>query len=669
MIKQKLVFNPKIMRPLTIACILVLCINFTAFSQNKDFGDITVAMLEAKQSKIDSSAAAEVLNEKGKITFTITDRGWIYLIETTRRIKIFNKDGYDEANIEIPYYKGSTNRVSDKIKGIKANTYFLDEDGEVDDEKVRNKEIYDIEKNEYVDAKKFTFPKIQDGVIIEYSYSVESPNIRNLPNWSFQSNIPMVESTFEVIIPEEFLSYRSQTRGFNKVESSSVNGSGALSGITGRRFDLLHDTHIARNLKGVKGESHVNNFSNYITSISYELSSFRKGAVGDVEYLSVTWEDVVNSLKESESYSKELERTGYFQDDLNAYVEGVNDDFEKMNKILDFVKSKVEWNEKSRLFCSEDLDDIYEDGKGNSADINIMLTAMLRDKGLDAHPVVSSTISHGIPFFPTVTGFNYVISGVTIGENYYLLDATDPYSSPNLLPKRTMNWEGIEIFPTGSRPVKLIPNHQSKVNFNVMASINEDGTLAGQCRIYYFDQFGLNARNAFNDSSKEKVISTYEEEFDLKNVEDFKQSNLENLDQPLVQSFKFSETEGFVEKIGEKIYVSPLLFLKSEENPFKSKTRNFPIEFTYPKNFKYRLMIDLPKGYKIDYMPEKNIYTMTDGLLSFVYVVSENNGKIVVDITKDISTATLPSDIYPDLRDYYISMLDKENEKVVLVKS
>ena len=58
-----------------------------------------------------------------------------------------------------------------------------------------------------------------------------------------------------------------------------------------------------------------------------------------------------------------------------------------------------------------------------------MLTAMLRAAGFDANPVVTSTISHGIPFFPTVSGFNYVLGGVTVNDQYFLLDATDKFSS------------------------------------------------------------------------------------------------------------------------------------------------------------------------------------------------------------------------------------------------
>ncbi len=649
--------------------ILIAFLSFSLFSysQYKEFGDITVEMLEAKQSPIDSTAHAEVLNEKGIITFSITNTGIQYILETVRRVKIFDKDGYDEANIELSYYVGS-NSSGENVKDIDAKTYYL-EDGKVKDEKVRNKEIFEIEENEYIETKKFTMPKIQDGVIIEYSYKKYSPNIRTLPKWYFQSTIPTRSSEFQVIVPQEFITYRSQVRGYQQVKTDVIEGNGVIAGLPNARFTLKNYTHKAENLEGIDGENYVNNIRNYITSVSYELSSVSNGTVGDREYLANTWNDVVDNLRDTESYSKELERTRYFEEELVAYLSDASTDLEKLNATFNFVKSKVNWNKKARLYCSDDLDEVYENGEGNSADINIMLTAMLKHQGFDANPIVSSTIANGIPYFPTVTGLNYVMVGVTLGQNFFILDATDKYSSPNLLPARTLNWEGIEIFKEGNRKIDLSPKAKSKVNYSVMAKIGDMGAVSGQCRVYYFDQFALNARNAFTDSTEEEILEEYQEDYELGKVENFSQSNLEALDKPLVQSFAFSETEGLVEKIGDKIYLSPLLFLKSENNPFKSTTRNYPIDFTYPKSYKYRLIIDLPEGYQVEYKPENTIYKMAGDLLTFTYVMNSGDGKLILDVSKEISVPKVGPELYKDLRDFYISMIEKQNEKVVLAKS
>jgi hypothetical protein len=60
----------------------------------------------------------------------------------------------------------------------------------------------------------------------------------------------------------------------------------------------------------------------------------------------------------------------------------------------------------------------YKDKTGNVAEINLMLTAMLRYAGLNANPVLVSTRSNGIAMFPNRTAFNYVIAAV---EGVYII--------------------------------------------------------------------------------------------------------------------------------------------------------------------------------------------------------------------------------------------------------
>jgi hypothetical protein len=44
--------------------------------------------------------------------------------------------------------------------------------------------------------------------------------------------------------------------------------------------------------------------------------------------------------------------------------------------------------------------------------------------------------------FPNRTGFNYVIAAVETPSGMMLLDASDKFSTPNVLPFRALNWTG-----------------------------------------------------------------------------------------------------------------------------------------------------------------------------------------------------------------------------------
>jgi hypothetical protein len=83
----------------------------------------------------------------------------------------------------------------------------------------------------------------------------------------------------------------------------------------------------------------------------------------------------------------------------------------------------------------------------------LSLVAALRDARLNAHPVLLSTRNNGLPspLYPVPTDFNYVIARVKIGDNYYLLDATEDVYPFGLLPERCLNGMGRALGPDSSQ--------------------------------------------------------------------------------------------------------------------------------------------------------------------------------------------------------------------------
>ena len=113
-----------------------------------------------------------------------------------------------------------------------------------------------------------------------------------------------------------------------------------------------------------------------------------------------------------------------------------------MAALFNFVKSKVKWNGYNGYSCNDGVKKAYKDQNGNAAEINLMLTAMLRYVQIDANPIIISTRSNGIASFPSRTAFNYVIVGIEKENDVILLDATDKNSLPNILPIKDLNWNG-----------------------------------------------------------------------------------------------------------------------------------------------------------------------------------------------------------------------------------
>ena len=115
------------------------------------------------------------------------------------RIKIFNKKGFDQANIKIMYV---SNNKDVSITKFSAQTYNLDASGNIVTTKVDKASIYDKRINSRYSERSFAFPEIKEGSVIEYKYTLDNAS---QGNWYFQKSIPVALSRFIVNFPTELI--------------------------------------------------------------------------------------------------------------------------------------------------------------------------------------------------------------------------------------------------------------------------------------------------------------------------------------------------------------------------------------------------------------------------------------------------------------------------------
>jgi len=236
------------------------------------------------------------------------------------------------------------------------------------------------------------------------------------------------------------------------------------------------------------------------------------------ESFSHTWDDVVKTIYESEDFGNELKKNNYFEADLKAILQGLNTNEDKIAVIFQYVKSRMNWNEYKGYLCDAGVKKAYETKTGNTAEINLMLTAMLRYAGINANPVLVSTRDNGINIFPSRTGFNYVIAAVEIENDLILLDASSKNAQPNIMPFRTLNWFGRIIRKEGSSAeVDLMPKTNSKDVISLIATINKDGLVEGKIKEQYFDYNAFSFREKYSDVSKDNYLEKLEKK--LNNIE------------------------------------------------------------------------------------------------------------------------------------------------------
>ena len=659
--------------------ILFVIIFSNANAQKFELGKVSTAELQEKSHPKDSSAVAAILFKKGEARFEyVAETGFDLITEVKMRIKIYKKEGYDWASQAIRYHTDLSSK--EKVYFYDAVTYNL-VDGKIEKTKLKSDGEFDEKINKYWNTKKITMPNVKEGSVIEYKYEIHS--LRNsIRDWYFQYSIPVNYSEYVTTIPEYYV-YTANQKGyiFPKVvvgqSTNSIisnNQERDFSGVAGfnrsqgkLEYQEKVTTYTASNLPAMKSEAFANNIANYTSSISHELSMTKFPNSLSKSY-STNWESVVKTIYDFDNFGVELNKSGYFEDDINTLLSGLNSANEKIYAIFNFVKTKVKWNEYYGYSCDEGVRKAYQSKTGNVAEINLMLTAMLRYAGIDANPVLISTRSNGVALFPTTDAFNYVIAAAETPNGLLLLDATEIYSLPNILPLRDLNWYGRLIRKDGtSAEVDLMSNALSVESINMSIVIKNDGIAEGKIRRQLTKQEALTFRRQYLAVNKDSYTDALESENNNIQINDYVRENDLDLSQPIVESYLFKDTKG-VEVINGKIYISPMLFLAAKENPFKQEVREYPVDFGYPTQTKYNINIEIPQGYVVESMPKPAKVVTGSDIGAFNFVIVNTDNKLQVVITSTINKAIVPADFYPVLKGFYQQIIEKQNEKIVLRK-
>lgn len=665
--------------------IILFCFLALQIQNAQDFklGKVTIEELEQTQHPKDAEAEAAFLfnNCYERIEYnTSSEGGWIKKTTVKAKIKIYKKEGLNWANVSVPFYNVTQQRET--VTFSDTYTYNLI-NGKVVKTKLKNESKFEEKTNRFWSLTKITFPDVKEGSIIEYEYTINSPLVFQLTDWDFQKKIPVDYTEISINYPEYFVykphfkgsispvitkNARQFTQEFTTREVLDPTRSQSTTAVT-NTLDYREDQtkYVIKDLPALKEEPYVNNMANYSSSIVHELMQYRPRN-GQIKNFSTDWETVVNKIYESEDFGGELKKSDYFEDDLARILEGKNGRDERLFAIFEFVKSKVKWNNFTGYSCNDGVKQAYKNNVGNVAEINLMLTAMLRHAGIDANPVLVSTRSHGIAFFPSQTAYNYVISAVEIENGLILLDATEPLSTPNILPVRVLNWFGRIIRKSGSSAtVNLMPEQLSSENFNLMGSITSDAKFSGKMRKVINNHSAFSHRLNYLNKNKDSYVEFLENKYGSMNIKDFQIENDKNYYSPITETIDF-EIENAADIINDKIFFSPMFFLKTKENPFKSEKREYPVDFTFPTESNYNIIITIPDGYAVESYPEQ-IKIAFENMATFTYLVNVSSNRIILKVSEVQKTPIVSSEYYETLKEYYQKMVDKQNEKIVLKKN
>lgn len=641
---------------LTLTCIIILFFaQAQEFKKLPAFGDVTKEELQMTECSFDKGAAAMVLFNEGESFFRINTNSPInpfYEQTDVRvRIKVFNQKGFEQADVKISY--PSYDR-SVSIAKFSAQTYNLDAAGNIVVSKVDKASVYDKKINKRYSEKSFAFPDVKEGSIIEYKYTLDNASSGL---WYFQKSIPVQFSRFIVNFPPELRVAITPNCTLPLQQSTSDRkGAGNYSWYT------------MENVPGLANEPFMSCREDYLQKVEMRLTAVDFPGV-PTRSLVRSWPGIIKTLVDDEDFGRQLKKEIPRTADLDAMLKDMNDPFKKMSVIHNYVRNNMEWNGYTNIWALDGVKAAWKDKKGTSGEINLILINLLKDAGLTAHPLLVSTKNNGL-VNTSVAGydqFDKVLAHVTIGEKYYVLDATEKVTPSFLIPLEVMVSEALLIAKPDSYEwgwkTLWDKEHSFKRNIVLNAEADTNGNLSGaakltaseyeRCRLLPDGTKSLEqVKNSFSDIKGITIDSIITENGIVDSL-------------PLVENIYFKSKGS---SSGAYKYFSVNLFTGLEKNPFLSEERATDVFYSANQDYEINGIVFLPEGYVMEELPKSVRMMMPDTSIIFTRRSVYNDGLLNISYKLEFKKPFFAKAEYPEFREFYKKLFELLNEQFVYRK-
>lgn len=648
---------------LMLTALLAAC-QMLSFGQDSkiDFTRVGQSEFEYKFCPFDTVAEAVVFFDLGKSHFVQSESGFDLVFERKTRIKVLKEAGRKYAEIEIPLYRQGD--IYEKVYDIEAFTCNF-ENGVLNKTELDTKNCHDEKVNESWIIKKIVLPDVRVGSIIEYKYKLSSESLFNLRDWNFQWEIPVIYSEYEVkMIP--FYQYTYLLQGVAKfdVQTSKLED-GFENTFAGVKYKNLVHTYGMKNLPGFKEEEFISSKDDYIIKLDFQLSRVIQPD-GVAKDIISTWPLLIKELLEHENFGAYVKKS---KNNANKIINtdslSTKSSLAKFDSIVNYVKNNFHWNNKVSKYASKPLKDLLKDKFGNSADLNLLTIGMLNYVGINAYPLIISTRDNGkIKYdYPFLSFFNNVIIYADVDGKRILSDATEPLLSNDKIPSNCINDNGLIIQKDKLEWVSLQSNVPSKIRNTFNITLTES-SLEANVTTYASEYNGLSYRKRFGDNKKNINNDLIENGYDIVDSTIVVKNSLDK-NKPYVLNYTIKED---IERINDKIYISPFFHEVIDDNPLKLKYRTYPIDMTYPKYNSFYSEIKIPDGYKADFLPANARIKNDQFELDYLVSNNENNGLVTVSYNYYFKQSVYPGTEYLKLKFYFNEIVNKGVEKIVLSK-
>ena len=503
------------------------------------------------------------------------------------------------------------------------------------------------------------FPLEEKGKAFVYKYQENYRDVKYLTSFYMSNSIPVVEKLIEFQVPS-----------WMDIDLREFNFSGAgIEKSSSKEGDITKTVYKTSNVPAYKRESgspnHAISYPHIVcVSKAYTENGQRKVLFESVKDLYGWYRSLCDSI-------------GNKPDQLKSKVDGIisgkKTDMEKIEAIFYWVQDNI------RYIAFEDgimgfkpdaaqnvLNKKYGDCKGKA---NLM-KEMLKLAGYDARLTWIGTSD--LPYdysLPSLCVDNHMICSVVLNGKRYFLDGTEEFIAINdyaqrIQGKQVLIEDGpnhildkVPVFASDRNKVK----RTTKLNIN---GITLDGTGVAE----YNGEAKISVQRAYasvRSENKNDALSSFLRRGDDNIVvSNIKHPDFQDRQKPLQVNYDL-KANNQVTSAGKELYV--VMDWDKELSGYEMEAdRMNDFEFNHKFHYVIQTELNIPEGYKVDYLPESFKKVTTDFSFEGSYV---NKGKtIVYSKTIIVNKPILKKREFEEWNSFIKSINKFYNDQVVLVK-
>ena len=366
---------------------------------------------------------------------------------------------------------------------------------------------------------------------------------------------------------------------------------------------------------------------------------------------------------------KFLGRANFAKKQLELILDGNENNWAKLEKIYDFVRTSVKWNGKYRIYPEKSPPNILEEKVGSNSEINYLLVLLLREAGFDCNPALARSNNRGLiqKTYPLLSQFDQILACVELYGKRIFLNATSPYRPFDLIAEKDLNYHAFVLKKENPYWAKIAANARNRQD--ILITYDYSDLEAPVCKI------GLRETGYLAAKSRKKLTEVGAESwtsdlFDLEKV-DFQVDSLQFKNEKDVNLSLQMECELNLENGlgGDNDFIYINLFNEQDlKNPFLKESRQYRIDYNYPRSKSYLVKFILPEGYQFEDYPKGVKFVLSQGAGKFILTSQIIGKELSIRTSFSVNIASFTQEYYGDLREFYSQMIKTMGSQVVIKK-